>query len=479
MNQFEAALSALSYQQGRALRTASQRHRRLIADPLGIVLFQLGAEPFSAAAIAYGCRQSDLTITVAGEPRNRDLAFAALLEFARIFNDYFEAPARSRQAIVRGSYTISRALSLPQVIVANGASVELLQRIGRRLAYLPMTGEHAADPTLVRLGRHLSFLTSYADTPGQQLLLSMTTLLNSHWITPQSETERQSLFALDAFIEPPAGVNGFYAAAEAERYSAGPVPNGDDDSRLGPIMEDFNTQRGNCTEPAVVQPLLYLIEAHYNPLIDAAWELLWRCRERELGYPEAPSVQRRFEKDLEAYTAHIDWTNSIGLRRTRQTARQAAMTLRSLEDATQRLQAEEACDDPLKMAPCLLEHKALLGDVINVDTHHTELANVRRVRRPLVTLLSKEPCLIPVGKELFWSERPITPWVLEAVEPLPSGGAKVTLKYSSSNLSELPQLKTKACFSIHTTAERWQTGLPSAVPWTHQGADMTLPSIEE
>ena len=59
----------------------------------------------------------------------------------------------------------------------------------------------------------------------------------------------------------------------------------------------------------------------------------------------------------------IDWTATGGHRRTRQTSRQAAMTLRHLEDAEARLLAEEACDDPIRMIPYILDHKAVEGRV--------------------------------------------------------------------------------------------------------------------
>jgi hypothetical protein len=49
----------------------------------------------------------------------------------------------------------------------------------------------------------------------------------------------------------------------------------------------------------------------------------------------------------------MDWIARGGLRRTRQTPRQAALILRNLEEARRRLEAEEVCDDPLRMIPYL------------------------------------------------------------------------------------------------------------------------------
>jgi hypothetical protein len=480
MNLLESALTARSYKLGKALRSASLRHLRLIGRPLALALFQLGAEPFSAAAIGYGCAPDKMKLIVPGEPRNRSLAFATLLEFARFFNPYFESPAKDREELIRGEHIITRALSLPQLIVPNVATIELLGRLGRRLAYLPVTGPKAVSPELIKLGQHLFFLARYASTPGQQLIVSMTDLLTAHWITAQSEMERNSLFSLDAFIEPPVGVNGFFAAVDAERYSAGPTPNTEDEVKLDPLVSAFNKATKKASSASELQDLLALIRAHYSPLVEAAWDLIWRCRARELTYKEAPSVKRRFEDDLEAYTQHIDWTNTYGFRRTRQTPRQAVITLRSLENATARLAAEEACDDTLRMLPYILENKAVQGKVIKIDLTYYEIANVRKVKRPLVTIHSQDPCLMPTDKELFWSARPIKGWQIHEVLPT-RNGAEVTLKLNTSNCDDLPQMGTEACFSIHSITNRWQGNVSPTVPWTHEApaASLIVSSIEE
>jgi hypothetical protein len=47
MNHLAAALSARAFRAGRAVRNALCRHRRLLPRPLAVVLYQLGAEPFS------------------------------------------------------------------------------------------------------------------------------------------------------------------------------------------------------------------------------------------------------------------------------------------------------------------------------------------------------------------------------------------------------------------------------------------------
>ena len=41
--------------------------------------------------------------------------------------------------------------------------------------------------------------------------------------------------------------------------------------------------------------------------------------------------------------------------------------------------------------------------VVRVDADHKEPGGRRAVKRPLVTLVSVEPCLMPAGRELWWT----------------------------------------------------------------------------
>ncbi len=478
MNHLDVTLAARSFRLGRALRTAACRHRRLVPQPLALVLFQLGGEPFSASALGWGERRDELHLAVAGEPRNRDLAFTLLLKLAHWFNPRFEAHGRNRETVTHGDYSFTRARTAPQVVVANTATAQALGWLGRRLAYLPTEGPHAAAAALVRLGRHLRFLWDHAAVPGQQLLVSLTDLLDDHWITAQSELERQSLAAVDAWIEPPAGLTGFAAAARAEQLAVGPVPPGEVDEELYPLVERFNERRGDSTDPAVVRPLLGPIEAHYRPLVQKTWELLWRCRDREAGFAEARSVGRRWDEDRLAYTRHLDWLAHGGLRRTRQSPRQAAQTMRRLEEAGRLLEAEEACDDPLRMLPHVLAHRAVRGRVVAVERDNWEGTGRSRVRRPLVTLHSPDPCLMPAGKELFWSEQPDgREFLVEAIDPAADGGSLVRLKrMTRSDTTGLPAVGSEACFSVLSTAPGYLARLPDTDPWTHQAAAIVAPA---
>jgi hypothetical protein len=466
MSQLDAVLAAMAHQEGRALRSASVRHRRLLADPMAIVLWQLGSEPFSAAAAGFGQQPEDLSIAVAGDPRNRDLAFAALMKLAAWFLPRFEGPARQRDTFVRGSWRVEVSAGLPQIVVPNRATVELIGRLGRRLAYLPTTGDRPAPVELVRLGQHFQFIRRHADQPGQQLIVPMGQLVADHWATPQTSFERASFAAVEAFVDPPRGLSGFEAAARAELEAIGPSPSGGDDEDLMPLVEDFNAARNRRTEPAVVEPLLAQIHAHYALLVRRAWTLTWRALERERHYPEAGSVQRRWDEDRRAYTWQMDWVAMDGRRRARETARQAISTMHRLEEAKALVGAEEALDDPLRMIPYLLDGKAVEGEVVHVDRTHAEIARVRSVGRPLVTIRSEVERAMPIGKQLWLTTDPTGPeWQVHAMRPAKDGGSLVTLKLMTGRARTLPALGATACFSIHHMG--WQPPLRLAPepPW--------------
>jgi hypothetical protein len=198
---------------------------------------------------------------------------------------------------------------------------------------------------------------------------------------------------------------------------------------------------------------------------------------------EASSLPRRWLLDRKAYSRHIDWQARNGLRRTRQSARQAASLLHALEEAGERLEAEEACDDPLRLAPALLAHRAVRGRVVHVDHRHTERAAVKSVARPLVTLLSPVSCLMPLGKKLWWTADPAgREFLVHGVVAQPDGSARVTLKLmTSSRAARLPGLGQDACFSEFHLGNGYRPPLPDVDPWTHRPAVAPPPpsAIEE
>jgi hypothetical protein len=261
-------------------------------------------------------------------------------------------------------------------------------------------------------------------------------------------------------------MSGFEAAARAELVAIGPSPSGGDDEDLMPLVEAFNKTRERRTDAATVEPLLGRIRAHYEPLVRRAWDLTWRALERERGYAEAPSIKRRWDEDRIAYTRQMNWVAMDGRRRTRETTRQAIMTMQRLEEEKARVIAEEALDDPLRMIPFLLDGKAVEGRVVSVDPSYQEVAKVKLVRRPLVTILSDADRALPTGKEFWLTNDPGgQSWRVHEMRPAPAGGSLVTMKLQTGVQKTLPAVGATVCFSIHNFGWRPNKRLATEPPW--------------
>jgi hypothetical protein len=366
---------------------------------------------------------------------------------------------------------------LPQIVVANTETIGLLGRLGRRLAYLPTTGEQPADPVLPRMGRHLMWLAEHAQLPGQQLILSITDLLTTHYATAMSGYEGRSLAAIDAWIAPPRGKHGFHAAEVAERQAVGPTPDPSDGERVYKLMTEFNATRARSKDPSVVRKLVQPPRALYDEMVGDTWSLIWKAIGRERKRPEAASVVRRVREDRIAYASHLNWMlgPAQGRRKTRMTPRSAAMRLNEFERAKATLLAEEAIDDPLRMAPVLLAGQAIAGAVVRSDAERRELINGRYCKRPGVTLRTEEPCMIPLGAEVWWTKMPNgREWLVTRVAAS-SRGSDVELVLQTNRTSDvgLPAVRDRACFSEFNTREGYEVHLPQQIPWTHQSKEST------
>jgi hypothetical protein len=466
-------LAVEAHAEGRAQRAALVRHRRLHKNPMTICAFQLGAEPFSAAAIAWGTTQRGMKHSVAGDPRNRDLLFAMLEGFAREFNAYFEKFYDDYEIVTRRNGREDRiATRIPQIVVPSRDTALLLGRLGRRLAYLSTEGERPASPELVRLGRHLMWCREHAALYGQQLLVSLTDLIDEHWVCTLNQWEAQSLAALDAFIDPPAGVHGHTAASVADRVPLGPRPDAALDRRLEPLLETFDKKRDRSTDPKLIASLLAPIDRHYKPLLERAWRLTWTGLVRERGYEEARFVEDRYADDREAYSRHMDWVERAGgIRRTRHTMRQAIARVRDLEDTRNRVTAQEYCDDPLKMVDLLAAGEAIIGTVLHVDEQHRIQGPKQMVKRPLITIRVSEPCPLLPGDTVHWDQAPDKDFEIIAIDRGPGGADEITLLLHNPGLRSLPAVGEEACFSLYGTGGYWNAYPPKDVPWTHQSLE--------
>jgi hypothetical protein len=89
-------------------------------------------------------------------------------------------------------------------------------------------------------------------------------------------------------------------------------------------------------------------------------------------------------------------------------------------------------------------------------------------------LHSLEPCVMPIGKDLWWTEAADKrEWKVEQIEPTQAGGSTVTLTLQTNRTlpAGLPSPGARACFSELNTAASYELSLPSRPPWTHRSAE--------
>ena len=463
---------------GNAVEQSLYRHTHLVDEPLGIVLFHPAAEPFAPAAIAYGTSIGDRHNAVCRDPRNREMLFASLTPFAEWFNTMFELPGASREANKQGDEI---ATGIPQVIVPNPGTWTALGLLGRRLAYLSAPEGETPPQQLVTLGQHHQFLVRH-DMDGQQITVPMTSLLNDHWATPLSDEESLSLPALDAWVAPPKGGNGWDTAWEAETLPMGPLASAESDSDLDALLR---ARRDETEGSSKAKALDRKVDGLLTGWLDDPWDLLWSTWQRERKHDEAHHVEGRVVTDAEAYTNHLNWqTRAGGRRRTRATARQAAVTRNDYERATQRLAYEEAVDDPLRLVPHLLDGKGFTGTVGDADVNHRRIPDGKKrlVSRPLITVEADREIFLARGTELTWPDGVAQVWV---VDEITNGGKTVTLYRNTGTAPPpgerlIPGVGERVAFTTLTPPGNYRMRLSATPPWTHEPAISTSPgSLEE
>jgi hypothetical protein len=465
----DALLSARVHETGHALRRTTLRHTHLNDEPFAICMWRLGGERFRAAAIAWGPISSPPKIAVAGDPRNRDLYFNALLAFARDLCTGLDTATAKRERS-DNQWDDNTPVHSLQLVVPNRATVTALGLLGRYLAYLTDRGGAAPDPALVLAGKHVRFYTKHARVPGQSLIVPLDRLVADHWATLQSPLETANLAALDAQIEPQRGVHAFVAANQVERLiTVGPEPTEAVDRRTSTLLDEFNEKRAGSTDPRVVRKHIRPLQEHYRSLIDPVWELMQRTLAREQELPPAPTVERRHREDRRELRWHLEWMEQGGRYRTRDTARMAAMKLRRLEQAQELYEAERALDDPACMVPYLLDGEAIEGTVAFIDRDRTEQGPKKLVNRPLIRVESVDSVVMPYGKHLWWTATADDqPWRVHAIAPQGNGCTVELVLEAPATDKRMPSQGATVTFSVLKTKKPIPPyKMPTTPPWTH------------
>jgi hypothetical protein len=464
-----ALLAAEAYKKGRAIRSTLVRHRAIESDPIFLVAWQNGFDPFSCSAIAFGQAHAAPELFLISGARAADVDAREFAEAAQRFCELFESYGTASSAIDYQGRKLEVPVWPAQVIVANEATVRLLWRIGRRFARFEHT-DSQLQATLRRFAAHLLMLARHVDLPGQQLVLSCTDFLNAHWVSAMSALECESLFALEAWIDPPARMLGFDAAVAAERFSAGPQPKPEDAqtaARLFAALE--KARKGGPGGSGEAAGALEALREFYRGITEPVWELMINIVRREREVPAAAHLARRIDRDRIAYGLHLE-----ALERTVanprgipffDTARSAALRRDELERAAALLEVEEALDDPLKMLPRLLSGEAVEGEVLGGAVSKTEGSTV--------VLRTEDPCALQPGTELWWSGSPVgRGWSIERIEASGTGSKVTLVQPVRLDPAGCPTPGTRAVFSpLHFDDHLYLAlYLPSRTPWTHRPA---------
>ncbi|MFZ6005762.1 MAG: hypothetical protein ACOYXM_17700 [Actinomycetota bacterium] len=494
MSHLDVLLAAAAADTRQAQLRRVVRQRRIADDPIVLVPFQPGGEAHTLAALGWGDDPNDLHQLVIAQPLNRTQLFQGLEPFIEWFTPRFEAAwDQAEWDDETGRFLVDPTL-LPQVLTANPASIAALGRMGRRLSYLPTETSDdpdAPDPVpaeLVRFGRSLRWLAGQATASGQSLILDLVTLSQFHWVTVQSIGERAHLGALDAWIDPPAGIDPDDAADLAERLSIGPyaVPS-QEHAIADTITAIGETERAGEPTDELAQQLHDLWRARIEPVWERCWRSIDRLRSLEADTVYLPS---RVQHDADSYGRQLLWLDGEtgGRARTRDTPRQAIWAKKMAEYSQGVLEAQETVTDPLAMVDEILVGRAITGRVVGVDLDHKELrpGNKNATSVPVVTLQCGRRCLVPIGRKLWWTEdcgRVCA--VLTAVEHDEDASALVTLKLDKGirdggdRLAALAAVGGTACFSTYTTTQFFPSKLPPGDPFTHTEPTLIVEHLED
>ncbi|MGN9846510.1 hypothetical protein ACTMTI_51235 [Nonomuraea sp. H19] len=481
-----AALARLrATRQGRAERLRQMRHHHLVDEPLVLIMLTMAGEAAAPLACMVGTERRRPTLLTVTQPRNRDqrqafyaqLAAVILPHIRRRENTLQQLPARP------GKPVRQRCADAPQIIVANHATVEYLRLVGRSIRFQGPPNVTEADPSVALLGRWLTFFAERAEYPGSSMLLPLTAQLAAHWATGQSGLEDESLSALLAWIEPPAGLSGAQAALRTENPvlfpPAGPASDPTfDDVELEPRMiahRQALAAGDHRTAARLAAELQQALAGQLEPTWDQVWNGLALLR----AIPQAPRCARRWDDDRDRFTGHSLLIARGGAPQpVYDQAVDAARRLARLEQATHMFDDEQALDDPFVLAERRTAGAAFAGVVVTREPdRQVTSAKGRRVLRPRFTVRTEDPPPITRDQDLVDPRRPRT--IVRVREVVPDGqdAHLITVEVTAGMgtvsrpvADAVPELDEPVCYTA--SPSQWGAAeFPSReqTPWTHTG----------
>jgi hypothetical protein len=330
-----------------------------------------------------------------------------------------------------------------------------------------------------RLGRWLTYFADRTQHPGSSAMLALTTTLSQHWATGQSELEDANLAALLGWIEPPAGMTGAQAAAQAEdplRWPpAGPATDPTFDNEiLAHLIRDYDHA---VDEPGRAKAVAALESALYGQLAPT-WGLMWRGLSLLRSLPEGASVPARWLRDRREFTERMEYWTDGGLPQGKvDSAVAAAWRLNQLERELDEFEVDRALDDGLAMAQFRLSGEAFAGRVVGRDPTRLDTSGRRRKLRPHIVVSTTDPVQLEPGVVVRSSARQSQQAQIVDISFVDTS-VQVTLELSGGmgraltpEPGSVPDLAESLCYTALVKDPGRPAPFPrrEETPWTHGG----------
>jgi hypothetical protein len=476
MSLLTALARVLAAEAGRAQPIRAVRHVHLSGRPLVLIPLQLAGEACAPLAALVGDDPGNPVLLTVHEPRDRTQRFDFAAALAEIILNYIDGHAVGDPA--------PGALypNAPQLLVPNPQAITFTRLLGRSTRFRRTDGEFAVKESVPLLGRWLSFYAERSEVPASDLLVAMTAALTDHWATGQSAAEDANLAALLGWIDPPPGMTGAAAARAAEDPvrvpPAGPATDPSFDNEVLQGRTSAIRAAKAIGDGAALHRAQAAMEAALRTQLEPTWELMWRAVDLLRTLPEGDHVASRWQFDRSAFTNHVAWLRGGGAPQARRdSAVAAAARLARLERDQQRLDVQQAYDDPLVMAEYRLAGEAFSGLVTEAWPDRLDTSGKRAKLRPRIIVETADQVLVPPGVVLTSPARPGQG--AEAIEVMPAGRlTRVTLELSGGmgrSLVPLPGSVPAVGETLtYTTLRDDFQPVPrfpdkEQTPWTHGG----------